>query len=109
ICLGAVFLLAGCQSPEKPLDAVSMCIPPRSVLVIPSGSQHEVGGAIGIGPIASGDWVAQRNNTVLGGTPAPIPRFLYAERAMWDVQRANSGRPNGHFRYVTKTRSLAGP
>ena len=109
MCLGAVLVLVGCRSAEKPDNAVSPVVQARSVMVIPSPDQREAAGVTGIAPISAGDWVAHRNNGVLGGTPDPIPRSLYAERVMWDVQRANSGRPDSHFRYVTRTRSLAGP
>ena len=109
-CLGAVLVLAGCQSPQhKPKNDASSVIPPRAVMVIPSLGQREAAGLTGIAPIAAGDWVAHRNNAVLGGKADPIPRSLSAERDMWDVQRANSGRANSYFRYVTRTRSLAGP
>jgi hypothetical protein len=110
MCLGAVLVLGGCQSPhQKQENPASSVVLPRSVMVIPSLGQREAAGLTGIPPIAVGDWVAHRNNMVLGGKPDPIPRSLYAERTMWDVQRTNSGRPNGHFRYETRTRSLAGP
>ena len=110
MCVGTLLVLTGCQSPQpKPEKVGSSVAPPRAVMVIPSAGQQEAAGLTGIAPIAVGDWVAHRNNVVLGGKPDSIPRSLYAERVMWDVQRANSGRPNGHFRYVTRTRSLAGP